>query len=324
MAHQLPIQSILSSGKSEKINKFVLDHINDLVAVHRLADLNWEYVNPALQRKLGYSCEELYARNPLELVHPDDVARVVRKLKAGINFGQNSAEFRYLKKDGSFLWLQASGTVIEFRDEEASLVMICREIVAEAPDLTNETIRDDHLEIMESQCQQLDRTCHTLRKVMTAITAAENEADLLDSVCQAIVEAGRYTLAWVGFKQAGSDKVQPVAHAGQNYGYLAKLNIHLDDPRRGWGPTGIAIRTGQPVVSNHIKKDEKFAPWVKDALRRGYKSNFTLPLQVAGTNLGVLSVYGDEVNRFDQAEQDLLQDIAGWLAYGLASTRNGH
>lgn len=320
LAHKLQYQSILSSGKGKKLYDFVLDHIDDLVAVHRVADLSWEYANPALLQKLGYSSIELYAHSPLELVHPDDMARVVQGLKAGLNSGENRDEFRYLKKDGSFLWLRVAGKVIEFPDEESSLVIIGHDITA---DKQNKLV-ESQLKRLESKCEQIDKIYSTIRMVTAAVITAKDEEELLHYACQAIVEGGQYMLAWVGFKQAFGDKIQPVAHAGHNYGYLAKLNIHLDDPRRGWGPTGVAIKSGQPVLSNNIKKDEKFSPWVKDALRRGYKSNLTVPVQVEGTIVGVLSVYGAKIDQFSSEEQQLVQDIAGWLGYGLTSIRHGN
>ena len=64
-------------------------------------------LNPAFERVLGYSLEELKERPFLEYVHPDDRGRTLAemsKLEAGavtLNF-----ENRYRCKDGSYRWLQ--------------------------------------------------------------------------------------------------------------------------------------------------------------------------------------------------------------------------
>ncbi len=63
-------------------------------------------LNPAWERTLGFSRDELMSRPFLEFVHPDDRGRTLRqnaRVRAG---GQAMAfENRYLCKDGSFRWL---------------------------------------------------------------------------------------------------------------------------------------------------------------------------------------------------------------------------
>lgn len=38
---------------STQLNQFILDHTHDLIAIHKLADLSYEYVNPATLKALG-------------------------------------------------------------------------------------------------------------------------------------------------------------------------------------------------------------------------------------------------------------------------------
>jgi PAS domain S-box-containing protein len=67
----------------------------------------FQRVNPAWERTLGYSAEELVARPYLEFVHPDDraatQAQAVRQ-----SGGQDALAFenRYRCKDGTYRWLQ--------------------------------------------------------------------------------------------------------------------------------------------------------------------------------------------------------------------------
>ena len=68
-------------------------------------------LNPAWERTLGFSLEEIRSRPMIELVHPEDRSRTVeqnRKVKAG---GQaRSFENRYVCKDGSYRWLLWNAT----------------------------------------------------------------------------------------------------------------------------------------------------------------------------------------------------------------------
>ena len=104
--------------------------------------------------------------------------------------------------------------------------------------------------------------------------------------------------------------------------YLSKLNIALQDPKRGQGPTGQAIRTGQPVISRDFKQDETFKPWLKNALRRGFKSSMDIPLMADNKAFGVLSIYSNQTDVFDSEEQKLLLDTANNLAYAIISLNN--
>jgi PAS domain S-box-containing protein len=76
--------------------------------------------NPALSRIIGFSAEELRAKNWRELTHPDELATenelVSRLLRSEI--GSITAELRFLRKDGSFGWLDVFATLI--RDESGA------------------------------------------------------------------------------------------------------------------------------------------------------------------------------------------------------------
>lgn len=69
-------------------------------------DGRFRRLNPAWERTLGFSREELMSKPFLEFVHPDDRARTLeqnRRVRAG---GKALAfENRYLCRDGSFRWL---------------------------------------------------------------------------------------------------------------------------------------------------------------------------------------------------------------------------
>ncbi|NUP11919.1 MAG: PAS domain-containing protein [Polyangiaceae bacterium] len=66
----------------------------------------FKFVNPAWERKLGFSKEELMSRPAVEFVHPDDRA-ATRQLAAPLRRGENIVQFqnRYLCKDGSVRWI---------------------------------------------------------------------------------------------------------------------------------------------------------------------------------------------------------------------------
>ena len=112
-----------------------------------------------------------------------------------------------------------------------------------------------------------------------------------------------------------------VAAAGYDGGYLDTVHITWADTERGRGPTGTAIRTGQPVVVRDTVRDPNFGPWRADALRRGYASTLALPLNIDGGVAGAPSIYAADVNAFDAEEVNLLSELADDLAYGMVALR---
>jgi PAS domain S-box-containing protein len=81
---------------------------SDLIAVADLAG-HLKRVNPAFERTLGYSSEELRSRPYVDFVHPDDRSRTLQAADE-LAQGRDVIEFenRYLRKDGAVRWLQWS------------------------------------------------------------------------------------------------------------------------------------------------------------------------------------------------------------------------
>jgi len=170
--------------------------------------------------------------------------------------------------------------------------------------------------------RRLNRALRTLSECNQAVVRTRDEAQLRNEVCRILVGEGGYRFAWVGYAEHDEAKtVRPVARAGHEDGYLALANIEWGDTERGRGPTGTAIRTGQPYVAHNVKTDPLFAPWVTEATRRGYASSIALPLVLDGQPLGALMLYSQTVDSFDDPEVRLLAELSHDLAYGIQALR---
>ena len=174
----------------------------------------------------------------------------------------------------------------------------------------------------EQELLRLNRALRVLSACNRAVTASRDEAELLQEVCRIVFEVGGYGAVWVSYAEHDPGRsVRPVAHAGGIGSYLESLKLTWADAPRGRGPTGTAIRTGQPIASQEIQADPHFLPWRDAALAEGYRAVSAMPLLIDGTPIGALTVCAAEADAFDRQELELLQQTASDLAQGIALRR---
>jgi PAS domain S-box-containing protein len=253
--------------------------------------------NDVLQQMLGYSADELQHMIFNDLLYPAD--QDTRSPETSLT------ECRLRCKDGSALWV------------------IMTEGAGEQGELSLRIVENIHnRKRLEASLTKTSRAYRTLRRSNHAVALANNELHLLQEACKAIVEGGRYTMAWVGMAQQDEAKsVLPVAFSGFEAGYLTQAKISWGDNERGRGPTGTAIRTGQTMVSQHIHTDPNFEVWRAEALRRGYAASVAIPLLGSDQVLGALNIYAPEADAFDPDELVLIESLAKNVVFGIMAIR---
>ncbi len=176
--------------------------------------------------------------------------------------------------------------------------------------------------IIEEELRKTDRAFRTLSECNQAMMRQTEETELLQQVCQIVVDVGGYRMAWVGFAENDENKtVLTIASAGYDHGYLDQAQVTWADTERGRGPTGTAIRTGKIITSQNALLNPAYGPWRSEGTRRGYVSSIALPLIVEKKVIGTLTIYASEPDAFDEGEAGLLSNLAENLAYGIASIR---
>lgn len=177
-------------------------------------------------------------------------------------------------------------------------------------------------EFLEHELDRTRRSLETLNRCNRVLIHAANEAQMLTDICQAIIESGGYSLAWIGLAEHDAEqRVRPVAHFGFDEGYLDQLTVSWADNRYGRGPVGSAIRTNRPVVIKSVISDSTFSPWREQAMLRGYQSMAALPLRENGKAMGALAIYAPDPDAFDFQQISLLSELVCNLAHGIRSLR---
>ena len=177
----------------------------------------------------------------------------------------------------------------------------------------------------EIALRHANRALATLGAVNRQLVHATDENDLLQAICQAIVEQRGYRMAWVGYAQPDENRsVKVMASAGHEDGYLDTINITWAETERGMGPTGRAIRSGTTQLCQDFLNDPRHLPWLAVAQQRGYAASIALPLTKGVDVYGALTVYSDEINTFTPNEVALLEEMAGDLAFGVSALHIRH
>ena len=174
----------------------------------------------------------------------------------------------------------------------------------------------------EEELKKLNRTLKALSNSNLAILHATDEPAYLKDVCRIVTRDCGHAMVWIGVAEDDEDKtVRPVAFSGFDEGYLKALNVTWGDNEHGRGPTGIAIRTGQPSICRNMLTDPKFAPWRENAIERGYASSVVIPLKEQDKVWGSITIYSREADAFSAAEVELLTQLAGDLEVGIQTLR---
>ena len=170
----------------------------------------------------------------------------------------------------------------------------------------------------EEKIGRLNRIHAVLSGINTAIVRIRDRQELFDEACRIAVEHGGFTFAWIGLLDADTRKVNPVAKAGRDEGYLERINLTADEGVPGnCELVAQALTRAAPVVCDDIAADERMKTWRAEALKRGYRSIALLPLVAEGRAAGIFVLYAPEPGVFDDAEMKLLAEMAGDVSFAL-------
>lgn len=172
--------------------------------------------------------------------------------------------------------------------------------------------------INEQQLARMTQLYATLSQCNQAIVRCQNKEELLPIICRDAVNFGGFKMAWIGELDAAHERIIPVASYGNGPEYLTEIVIsaRADDPA-GQGPTGTALRTGEPVWCQDFQNDPRTAPWQKKGAPFGWGASAALPLTCDGRVVGVFNLYSEKAHVFDEAAQNLLIEMAMDISYAL-------
>ena len=267
------------------------------------------YANPAVRSVFGYAPEEL-AGQPLAILQPERLRQAhLHGLARYVATGEPTLDWRAtdaaaLRRDGSEFPVEIAFSAPMLGGEQVFVGFI-RDTTAR--------------KLAEDKVRRLNRVYAVLSGINSLIIRVHSRQDLFNEACRIAVEQGHFGVAWIGLLDQATRDVTAVAWAGYEAVEFSHLKATArEDVTEGQGTVGRAIRECRPAVANDLLN----APDVggerrKEAIKRGYRSIISLPLMVAGTATGALSMFAREPDFFSDAEVLLLSELAGDISFAM-------
>ncbi len=261
------------------------------------------WVSPSVHEMLGWRPEELVGRSVHEFHAGDDVAGPADAL-ARARRGERIEpyECRYRTATGGSRWMRTHlRALVDETGRATAIVFSLHDVQA---------------------LVQGRRAFNALATGNAILVRAVNDQDLLNQLCQNLVDEGGYLLAWYGRPTHDEDQsIVAVASSKDHRDYTTTIHVSWGDNPNGNGPTGRAVRTGVAVVVNDLHLTPAFAPWRELAARHDFRSLMALPVRVDGVLDGVFTVYAADADAFDPATTSTLKDLALQVGIGLHRLR---
>lgn len=172
--------------RSDEDLRAITENIRELVSQ---TDTNgiMVYVSPSHEETLGYPLNFLRGRHCLDLIHPDDIAKLADLFQRVIA-GESTpmlAEYRVRHADGHYLWMEVSGRVVRGDDGEVTRLIAVSRDIHERRQLREVQVEEDRLrlalqkehELSEMKSRIMLRISHEFRTPLSIILTS---TELLD------------------------------------------------------------------------------------------------------------------------------------------------
>ncbi|AUT03022.1 ATPase [Nostoc sp. CENA543] len=298
-------------SKSEALFRAMFDQAALGIALISL-DGKFLQVNPALCRLTGYSYEELIQMRFQDITHPDDLVNDWNHAQRVVTqeISSYSLEKRYIRKDGSIIWVNLTSSAVCNDEGEAQYAF---GIV--------EDISDRQLALQETQqAKQAAEMAANRTARLQSVTAAFSEALTPQQVADVVVNQG------IGALGAVAGSVVLIEAGGKSLKIVEAIG-YPDSVRESWAsfpitanvPIAVAARTGKPIFLENIAALASQYPAIANVpYLTGNCAFACIPLIVEQQTIGVLGLSFAKEQEFTDENQRFMLTLAQQAAQAIA------
>ncbi|MDO9044874.1 MAG: histidine kinase dimerization/phosphoacceptor domain -containing protein [Methanobacteriaceae archaeon] len=154
---------------SEKRYRLLADNSTDLISIHDNQGLV-QYVSPSCEFLLGYKPAEIIGKDCAKVVHPEEQKFVEESFsKLSKTYDSLTIEFRILKKDGTYVWLETTSKKII--DKDSDLI----QIIATSRDISlRKNVEEELKESLEEKKMLIREVNHRVKNNLMVISSLLN------------------------------------------------------------------------------------------------------------------------------------------------------
>ena len=226
------------------------------------------------------------------LIHPNDKAAIKSITQRHIESRKSYvAEFRMKHTDGGWIWIQGSGSVVEFDKKTNEPLRIC----------------GTHQNITARKSAELRDKSRT--NVLELLNNGEALSNILEAILYGIEEENPEMLCSILLlDDTGKHLCNGVSPSLPSFYNEAVEGIHIGE---GIGSCGTAAYTNKRVIVEDIQNHPYWKEFKELASKAGLGSCWSEPIRSsAGEALGTFAIYHHEVNKPTKANIELIEQVA--------------
>ncbi|OGA46521.1 MAG: hypothetical protein A3G25_06505, partial [Betaproteobacteria bacterium RIFCSPLOWO2_12_FULL_63_13] len=262
--------------------------------------------NAAICDMLGYTREQI-VRLGVSDIHPKhDLPQAIENFERLVRGEiELAADVAMLHRDGSVSYADVKASPIRLGGKDCLLGVF----------------RDN------TERKQIERTVARQRDLYDAlfqtnqmIVRGATREVLFQAICRIAVEHGRFLFAWIGLIDPASKRLKPVAQYGEDAGYVAQLDISVDETvPSARNRTATALRAGTWLILNDFADEsvQPVSPNIEAAQRAGARAYGTFPIRRGGAVAGVINFYAAEAGFFTDDLVATLDEMAQDVSFAL-------
>lgn len=189
-------------------------------------------------------------------------------------------------------------TDVEFAELLAANATVALDRVAHERELERQNVR-----LME-----LSRLNTVIRSINRAIVSATTRDRIVSEVCEQLVESGPYLSAWVG-EYRTDEQITIHAASGFEETPVDRRRISVDGAPVLDELVGTAIRTRAVHVISDLQAASAADAWHERIVDHGGRSVAAIPLTAGEASYGVLTLYTDRPDGFDEEDIAVLREL---------------
>ncbi|HIK27985.1 MAG: PAS domain-containing sensor histidine kinase [Oscillatoriaceae bacterium SKW80] len=167
-------QAAEALARSEAKFRSLIQNSSDLIVILE-PDGAIRYASPSVEKILGYKPEDLIGQQGFNFIHPEDISKLSSAASELLAGKAVSVEYRFRRQDGSWCWLESTGSNLTNDPAVGGIVVNSRDITERK--LAEVALRQSELQL-RTRTQQLEVALYELQQTQAQLIQNEKMSSL--------------------------------------------------------------------------------------------------------------------------------------------------